>query len=72
MGWLKSDGIYSTFASDVESYVKTTGQGPRCPVCRKELKASFIFENAIRVGDEPMAMFENTHVCGAKLKIFND
>lgn len=72
MGWLKSDNIYSAFASDVESYVNTTGEGPRCPVCRKELKASFIFENAVRIGEEPMAKFENTHNCGAKIVVFND
>ena len=82
MGWLKSEDIiggqdpildftYSAFASDVEFYVKKNGQGPRCPVCRKILKTSFIFENAVRVGEEPYAKFENTCECGAHIIVFN-
>ena len=76
MSWLHSENydketIYSAFASDVESYVNKNGEGPRCPVCREQLKASFIFGNPIAVGEESSAKFENTHSCGAKLVIFN-
>ena len=73
MSWTKCDNnTYAAFASDIESFKKTTGKGPRCPLCREELKMSFIFKHAVAHGEEPYASFENEHTCGAHIKIFND
>lgn len=72
MGWSKHEDVYTAFASDIEAYKNKSGKGPRCPVCGEELKMSFIFKNAVRIGEEPMAKFENTHFCGAKIIVFND
>jgi hypothetical protein len=73
MSWTKvSDNTFSAFASDIDSYKKTTGKGPRCPRCRKELKMSFIYANRVRRGEEPAAEFINTHECGAHIHVFND
>jgi hypothetical protein len=75
MSWSKSKNEpyhYSAFASDIESFKKNTGHGPRCPICRKELKMSFLFKHPVAYGEESHAMFKNTHSCGARITVFND
>lgn len=75
MGWTKvkdKENTFCTFASDLSAFKRKTGHDPRCPLCRKELKMSFLFAVPVTVDDEPYAMFKDTHKCGAHIIIFND
>ncbi len=71
MSWMKSDNIYSAFASDIDSFSDTNNHGPRCPVCRKVMSVRALYSKPVREGEEPMARFEYKHDCGAEIVIFN-
>ncbi|MCK5138809.1 MAG: hypothetical protein KAQ85_03110 [Thermodesulfovibrionia bacterium] len=76
MSWLNSKSyegevIYSAFVSDIEAYMVGTRKYPRCPKCREYL-TKFIFQYPRKVGEEPNAIYDYKHKCGAKLTLLND
>lgn len=62
---------FVAMASDIEAYMVARQLYPKCPICRNYLTRE-IFTFPRQVGDEPEAVYDFVHSCGAVLLIYND
>ena len=67
----KNGTRYTAFVSDIEAYMVGLRLYPRCPVCKVRLTRSIWFYGK-RVAEEPEALYDYIHECGARLILFND